>query len=124
MTQQELLCLAAYGEYHSSHPIACSVKEHMEKIWIRLLYWQTEEIAGCGIHARIRLNGQDMEVLIGNETLMKRQNLDIRDRVLPLERRFIWQKTVILRELSSLPIQFVQMCRRRWRDCENLVCRN
>lgn len=77
MTEQELLCLAAYGEYHSSHPIACSVKEAYKKDLDPSAILETEEIAGCGIRARIHLNDQDTEIFIGNEKLMKQQNLDI-----------------------------------------------
>lgn len=77
VSREELLCLAAYGEYHSNHPIASSVREAYGKELDPSAVLETEEIAGCGIHARICLNGQVSEVFIGNEKLMKQQNLAI-----------------------------------------------
>lgn len=78
ISEEELLCLAAYGEYHSNHPIAWSVKEAYGKEIDGADILETEEIAGHGIRARIRLNQQETEIFIGNEKLMERQGLDIR----------------------------------------------
>lgn len=99
----ELLELAAYGEYHSNHPIALSVKEAFEKEnrqreldGDRIL--SVEEIAGHGMHVKLGAAGdsdgqktgliQDsmtegqeqtvwQELYIGNEKLMKRQGIPV-----------------------------------------------
>ncbi len=57
-TREELLELAAYGEYRSNHPIALSVKEAFEReaggrrlLGDRIL--SVEEIAGHGMHVKL-----------------------------------------------------------------------
>lgn len=82
----ELLELAAYGEYHSNHPIALSVKEAYErenpgKEWMPERILSVEEIAGHGMHVRLgeeegaRKSGGQRDLYIGNERLMERRGL-------------------------------------------------
>ena len=92
----ELLELAAYGEYHSNHPIALSVKEAFEKEGTgRILDGErilsVEEIAGHGMHVRLAdetaveggkvtvAQGADQvrDIYIGNEKLMNRQGIQV-----------------------------------------------
>lgn len=90
MSRGELLELAAYGEYHSNHPIALSVKEAYEKENMgraldgeRIL--SVEEIAGHGMHVRLAAEvaaesaGESAcrDIYIGNERLMSRQGISI-----------------------------------------------
>ncbi|MCI9147387.1 MAG: cadmium-translocating P-type ATPase [Hungatella sp.] len=79
----ELLELAAYGEYHSNHPIAASVREAFEREGTgrtidgdRIV--SAEEIAGHGMHVRL-VDGADKEkdIYIGNEKLMNRQGIQV-----------------------------------------------
>lgn len=70
--RDELLELAAYGEYHSNHPIALSVREAFENQVAdrtldadRILF--AEEIAGHGMHVRIRYSQSDKSIGL-NET--------------------------------------------------------
>ncbi len=89
VSRAQLLELAAYGEYHSNHPIALSVKEAFDKEnpgkeirTERIL--AVEEIPGHGMH--VELSGEKGSALeaagsrslyIGNEKLMKRQGIRI-----------------------------------------------
>lgn len=64
LSREELLELAAYGEYHSNHPIALSVKEAFENQAAgraidadRILF--AEEIAGHGMHVRLSCSQTD-----------------------------------------------------------------
>ena len=93
-SREQLLELAAYGEYHSNHPIALSGKEAFEKNrgetefdGERIL--SVEEIAGHGMHVQIRTENQTgtekenggreevMELYIGNEKLMTAQGIPV-----------------------------------------------
>jgi len=82
--REELLELAAYGEYHSNHPIALSVKEAFEKEGTgrtidadRIV--SVEEIAGHGMHIRLKEGEADScrDIYIGNEKLMGRQGIKV-----------------------------------------------
>ena len=91
LSREELLELAAYGEYRSNHPIALSVKEAFEKekegrILDSDRILSVEEIAGHGMHVELtkppRSGGEgDREkvwvrnLYIGNEKLMRRQGI-------------------------------------------------
>lgn len=76
-TKEELLELAAYGEFHSNHPIAISVKEAYGKEISGDRLGSVEEIAGHGVHAQILTDGQTKDIYIGNEKLMARQGIQI-----------------------------------------------
>ncbi len=76
-TREELLELAALGEYHSNHPIAMSVKEAWKKeVDIRRI-GQVEEIPGHGIHACLQVDGVWDDYCIGNEKLMKQRQVSV-----------------------------------------------
>lgn len=83
LSRTELLELAAFGEYHSNHPIALSVKEAFEKEsggkevdGERIL--SVEEIAGHGMKVELAGSVQgSRHIYIGNEKLMRRQNIGI-----------------------------------------------
>lgn len=83
VSREELLTLAAFGESHSTHPIALSVldayekecgksKESLEQS--RLM--SVEEIAGHGIHAVLNQDGKAMDLYIGNEKMMANSKQD------------------------------------------------
>ncbi len=104
VSREELLMLAAYGECHSTHPIALSVLEAYREMkeerpaaapcrseagdgysaagdldQSRIV--SVEEIAGHGIHAVLKAGAQDMDTFdlyIGNEKLMNRQGIAFR----------------------------------------------
>lgn len=75
VTEEDLLELAAYAEFHSSHPIALSVKEAYGKAVNQELIGKVEELAGYGIHASITRNDRMEDVFIGNEKLMGQQGI-------------------------------------------------
>lgn len=72
-SREELLRLAAMGEFHSNHPIALSVKAAYGKVIDSERIGAVEEISGHGIHAEI--DGKD--VYIGNQKLMESKNIVI-----------------------------------------------
>lgn len=76
-TKDELLRLSAYGEFHSNHPIAQSVKEAYGKKVDEALLGPVEEIPGYGIRAEMEDNGIKRELFIGNARLMERQGIAV-----------------------------------------------
>lgn len=81
ISRERLLELAAYGEYHSNHPIALSVKEAFEKECVganldsnKIL--SVEEIAGYGMHVELQ-DKEKMDIYIGSERLMNRQGISV-----------------------------------------------
>ena len=70
-SKEALLQLAAYGEYHSSHPIALSIKEAYGKTIDASYLQHYEEVAGNGI--QVEINGE--KVLLGNEKLMQKHGI-------------------------------------------------
>ncbi|MEG2349593.1 MAG: heavy metal translocating P-type ATPase [Hungatella sp.] len=74
-SKEELLQLAAYAEFHSTHPIALSVKEAYGKEVDQTSLESVEEIAGHGIHAVIKIDGILRDLFIGNEKLMIQQKI-------------------------------------------------
>lgn len=79
-TKEELLRLAAYGEFHSNHPIALSVKEAYGKSVDEALIGCVEEIAGYGIKAELKDGERIQELYIGNARLMKQKGIEITDQ--------------------------------------------
>ncbi len=79
-TKEELLRLAAYGEFHSNHPIALSVKEAYGKSVDETLIGCVEEIAGYGIKAELKDGERKQELYIGNARLMKQKGIEITDQ--------------------------------------------
>lgn len=86
LSRGELLELAAYGEYHSNHPIALSVREAFENEGTgrridgdRIL--SVEEIAGHGMCVNLAdaegAGEKDRILYIGNEKLMNRQGIRV-----------------------------------------------
>lgn len=76
-TRQELLELAALGEFHSNHPIALSVKEAYGHQIDLSRIGETEELSGRGIHASVEKDGRWMELFIGNRKLMEEQGVTV-----------------------------------------------
>lgn len=76
-TREELLELAALGEFHSNHPIALSVKAAYGKQVELSRIGETEELSGRGIHARVKQDDRWMELFIGNRKLMEEQGVSI-----------------------------------------------
>ncbi len=79
-TEEELLKLAAYGEFHSNHPIALSVKEAYGKAVDESKIGLAEEIAGYGIRAEIEDGGRTRNLFIGNARLMEQRNIEISEK--------------------------------------------
>ena len=76
-TKEELLELAAYGEFHSNHPIAHSVKEAYGKALDPSMVGAAEEIAGFGVKTRVFTQNKERELYIGNARLMERQGIAV-----------------------------------------------
>lgn len=68
----ELLELASYAEYHSSHPLALSIKKAYGKDIDEEKIALTEEIAGFGI----KTVAFGKEILAGNIKLLKQNNIE------------------------------------------------
>ena len=71
-SKDELLKLAAYAESYSNHPISISLKKAYGKEIDQKLISKTEEISGHGVRSVV--GGK--EVLVGNDKLMKQNNID------------------------------------------------
>lgn len=76
-TKEELLELAAYGEFHSNHPIAHSVKEAYGKALDPSMVGAAEEIAGFGVKTGVYTQNKERELYIGNARLMERQGIAV-----------------------------------------------
>lgn len=72
ISNEELIEIAAYAENYSSHPIAKSIKKAYNKNIDESKIKDIQEISGHGISANIF--GKD--VLVGNEKLMKQNNIE------------------------------------------------
>lgn len=70
--KEELLKYVAYAENYSNHPIAMSVKKAYNKEINSKNIGKTEELSGLGIKAIV----EEKEVLVGNEKLMKENNIE------------------------------------------------
>ena len=70
-TKEALLNLAALGEGYSTHPIAASIREAYGQPLDMNRVNDVKEVAGHGI--QVQIDGQ--EVFIGNEKLMRAQNI-------------------------------------------------
>jgi Cd2+/Zn2+-exporting ATPase len=79
-TKEELLELAAHGEFHSNHPIALSVKEAYGKPVDESFIGSVEEIAGYGVRAELKDGEREHELYIGNARLMEQQGITITDQ--------------------------------------------
>ena len=71
MTKEDLLMITAYAENYSNHPISKSVKKAYGKEVDEKQIINAEELSGLGIKAKIG----DKIVLVGNEKLMKENNI-------------------------------------------------
>ena len=71
MTKEELLEIAALGEGYSTHPIAVSIHESYGKTLDLGRVAEVKEIAGHGIEVTV----DGVKTYIGNEKLMKSQNI-------------------------------------------------
>lgn len=70
--EEELLKYAAYAENYSNHPIATSIKKAYNKKINESKIEKTQELSGLGINAIV----EDKEILVGNEKLMKEENIE------------------------------------------------
>jgi Cd2+/Zn2+-exporting ATPase len=71
-SKEELLSFAARAEVHSNHPIAESIRNAYTKKFAEVETVIVEELPGQGIRSSI--NG--MEVLLGNDNLLHKENID------------------------------------------------
>ncbi len=76
-TKEELLELAAYGEFHSNHPIAQSVKEAYGKPLDQSKVGTAEELAGFGVKTTVYTQNKERELYIGNARLMEMQKIAV-----------------------------------------------
>ena len=76
-TKEELLELAAYGEFHSNHPIACSVKEAYGKPVDQSKVGTAKELAGFGVKTTVYTQNKERELYIGNARLMQKQSIAV-----------------------------------------------
>ncbi|WP_313073981.1 heavy metal translocating P-type ATPase [Lacrimispora sp.] len=70
-SKEELLKLAAFGEFHSNHPIAISVKEAYGEPLDKAMIGTVEETPGYGIRSELLLDGETREISVGNMRLME-----------------------------------------------------
>lgn len=75
-TNDDLLRYASYAESFSNHPISLSLKQAYKKKINDRLVTKTKEISGKGIFAKV--DGKN--VLVGNEKLMKENNIKFKKR--------------------------------------------
>lgn len=73
--KDDVLKYAAFGEIHSSHPIATSIKNAYGKELDEKIIESYEEISGHGISVII----DKKQIFIGNMKLMKRANINVED---------------------------------------------
>lgn len=76
-SKEELLKLAAYGEYHSNHPIALSVKEAYGESLDKTMIGHVEETAGFGIRSELFLDGETRDISVGNMRLMEQLSISV-----------------------------------------------
>lgn len=76
LTEEEILKLAAYGEYYSNHPIGASIVAKYGKDIDEERIKNYKEISGKGIEVDI----EGKKVLIGNEKLFKDNNIEIKKK--------------------------------------------
>ena len=81
-TQEELLKMAAYGEFHSNHPIARSVLEAYGQPVNEEEIGQVEEFPGYGIRAEVQEGGGLRKLFIGNARLMEREGISFSGKML------------------------------------------
>ena len=72
ISKEELIRIAALAESFSNHPIAHSVKRAYNNEIDEILVTETQELSGLGIYAKV----EEKDVLIGNEKLMKENNIE------------------------------------------------
>ena len=73
LEENELLKIVAYAENYSNHPIAVSIKKAYGKEIEKNVVTDIQEISGYGIKAKVF----EKDILIGNETLLKQNNIEI-----------------------------------------------
>ena len=74
ISDKELLEVATYAEWYSNHPIAISIKKAYQKDVEEIKIKEIKEITGKGISANI----DNKMVLVGNEKLMKENEIDFK----------------------------------------------
>lgn len=77
VSKEELLELAAYGEFHSNHPIAQSVKEAYGKRVDQTKIGNVEEVAGYGIRAELLFEEGKRSLSVGNKRLMEQLGIAV-----------------------------------------------
>jgi len=77
ISKDELLKYAAFAESFSTHPIAKSIVKAFDKKIDTKVILEHEELSGLGVKATI----DDKEILVGNDRLLKKFNVDISKHV-------------------------------------------
>lgn len=71
-SKEEILELAAYGEYYSNHPIGSSIIKYYGKEILKEHISEYQEISGKGISVKIN----DENVLLGNAAILTENNIN------------------------------------------------
>lgn len=74
-SEKEVLEIVASVEQYSMHPIAYSIKEAYKKKVNRLVGAKVEELGGLGLKVIINDNEKEKIILVGNDKLMKENNV-------------------------------------------------
>lgn len=72
-SDEEVLELAAYGEYYSNHPIASSIIKYYKKDINKEYIGEYKEISGKGIS--VKINGEN--ILLGNASLLEDHTIKV-----------------------------------------------
>ncbi len=110
--ENDLLSVAAHGEFYSNHPIATSIKEKFASQINEEFIKDYEEIAGFGIKAKV----DGKIVLLGNEKLMNQENISF-------EKATDKPGTVLYVSIDGKFAGFIVISDKIKKDVNNLVSR-
>ncbi len=112
ISENDLLSVAAHGEFYSNHPIATSIKEKFASQINEEFIKDYEEIAGFGIKAKV----DGKIVLLGNEKLMNQENISF-------EKATDKPGTVLYVSIDGKFAGFIVISDKIKKDVNNLVSR-
>ena len=101
--------LAASAEMGSEHPLARAVIEHGVQYGETIDPKKFEAMQGMGIKATIKLKGKEYEVIIGNETYMKKLNKDVKVYKAELSKLQAEAKTTVFLLIDKKVIALIGM---------------
>lgn len=74
-SEEDIVRLAAHGEYYSTHPIGRSIVDYYSKEVNKDIIGDLEELPGKGV--RVKVEGKDL--LIGNRSLLEGESINTKD---------------------------------------------